>query len=76
MKRLRGVSYVKTNSEHVDMGLVAQELEQVLPELVTTHKGTDYDDEKSVNYNGVIPVLIEAIKEQQQQIEQLQQRSS
>lgn len=76
VKRLRGVSYVKTDSEHVNMGLVAQEIEQVLPELVTTHKGTDYDDEKSVNYNGVIPVLIEAIKEQQQQIEQLQQRVS
>lgn len=76
VKRLRGVSYVKTDSEHADMGLVAQELEQVLPELVTTHKGADYDDERSVNYNGVIPVLIEAIKEQQQQIEQLQQRSS
>ena len=76
VKRLRGVSYVKTDSERADMGLVAQELEQVLPELVTTHKGADYDDEKSVNYNGVIPVLIEAIKEQQQQIEQLQQRVS
>lgn len=76
VKRLRGVSYVKTDSERTDIGLVAQELEQVLPELVTTHKGADYDDEKSVNYNGVIPVLIEAIKEQQQQIEQLQQRVS
>ena len=76
VKRLRGVSYVKADSKRADMGLVAQELEQVLPELVTTHKGADYSDEKSVNYNGVIPVLIEAIKEQQQQIEQLQQRSS
>ena len=42
--------------------MLAQELEQVLPELVNT--GTD--GFKAVNYAQLTPVLIEAIKEQQQ----------
>jgi hypothetical protein len=49
-------------------GLMAQEVQQVLPELVAA------DDKGilSVNYSGLIPVLIEAIKEQQKQNEALQ----
>ena len=48
------------------MGVIAQELEKVFPELVKQS-----DSHKSVNYNGLIGVLIEAIKEQQKQIEEL-----
>ena len=76
IKQLRGVSYFKKNSKTRDMGIIAQEVEEVLPELVVTHSSSVYDDEKSVNYTGIIPVLIEAIKEQQQQIEELQERVS
>ena len=76
VKRLRGVSYFKKNSKTRDIGIIAQEIETVLPELVVTHSSSAYDDEKSVNYNGIIPVLIEAVKEQQQQIEELQKRVS
>ena len=49
------------------VGVIAQELETVLPELVST--GTN--GIKTVNYAQLTPVLIEAIKEQQQQIETL-----
>ena len=49
------------------VGVLAQELEQVLPELVNTGS----DGYKAVNYAQLTPVLIEAIKEQQQQIEAL-----
>lgn len=48
-------------------GVVAQDVEKVLPELVNT----DADGLKSVDYVKIIPVLIEAIKEQQKQIELL-----
>lgn len=64
------------------IGFVAQELEEVLPELVTVAvepdnkvgakanaRGTPY---KSVNYDGVIPVLVKAIQEQQLRIEALE----
>lgn len=46
-------------------GVIAQELEAVLPELVSTGE----DGMKSVRYTGLIPVLIEAVKEQQETIE-------
>lgn len=49
------------------VGLIAQEVEQVLPGLVST----DEKGFKAVGYSALIPYLIEAIKEQQQQIEQL-----
>jgi len=74
--------------EGKQIGLIAQELEEILPELVedVVHtydknkhvdgSGVDMkiDEYKGINYIGLIPVLIEAIKEQQEQIEELQQR--
>ena len=52
------------------IGFIAQEVEKVFPELVTPPES----EEKfcSLNYNGMIPVLFEAIKEQQNMIENLQ----
>ena len=52
------------------MGVIAQEVEKVLPELVTDN-GT-----KTVNYNGLIGLLIETVKEQQTQIDSLNERLS
>ena len=54
-------------AQREQVGVIAQELETVLPELVST--GTN--GIKTVNYAQLTPVLIEAIKEQQQQIEAL-----
>ena len=41
------------------IGLLAQDIEKVFPELVVENKGI-----KSVNYQGLVPVLINALKEQ------------
>lgn len=43
-------------------GFIAEELEQVLPSLVYTDSGTTHS---RINYIGIIPILVEAIKEQQ-----------
>ena len=51
-------------------GVVAQEVEKVLPELVNT----DENGYKSVEYANLTPVLIEAIKEQQAIIDQQNKR--
>jgi hypothetical protein len=51
-------------------GVIAQEIEKVLPEVVNT----DAKGEKSVAYTEIIPVLIEAIKEQQKIIEAQQKQ--
>ena len=50
-----------------DIGVIAQELEEVLPEIVTT-RDSGY---KAVKYEKIVPLLIEAIKEQQKQIDEL-----
>ena len=65
-----GKSYtMKTNEAESKIGLLAQDVQKAFPELVKTTN--DSDKTLSVNYQGLIPVLINAIKEQQKQIKQL-----
>ena len=54
-------------NEGHDVGVIAQDVEKVLPEVVTERE-TGY---KAVKYEKLVPLLIEAIKEQQKQIEEL-----
>jgi len=71
LQGLRGVSFKwKDNTQNADtqIGLIAQEVEKVLPELVST----DSDGYKSIAYGKLTAVLVEAIKEQQLQIERLE----
>jgi hypothetical protein len=53
-----------------DIGVIAQEIEEVLPELVTT-RDNGY---KAVKYDKIVALLIEAIKDQQKQIEELKSK--
>lgn len=63
--QLQGVEYDRIDYEGHELGLIAQEVEKVIPQVI-------HDSEyKSIAYTSLIPVLIEAIKEQQQQIEDL-----
>lgn len=57
----------KNASTALQYGFIAQEIEKVIPELVSE----DSDGYKTVNYIGVIPVLTQAMQEQQKEIEQL-----
>ncbi|MEQ8685277.1 MAG: tail fiber domain-containing protein, partial [Imperialibacter sp.] len=68
--KLRGVSYNwidKAKSQSAQIGVIAQEVEEVYPEFVHT----DDKGMKSVNYSQMVAVLIEAIKELNTQIETL-----
>ncbi|MEO6231648.1 MAG: tail fiber domain-containing protein [Ferruginibacter sp.] len=49
------------------LGLLAQEVEKQFPQLVMT----DGDGKKSVAYGNMVPILLQAVKEQQQQIDEL-----
>jgi hypothetical protein len=69
--KMRGVSYNRIGSTRTEIGLIAQELEKIAPELVTT----DENGMKSVAYGNTIGLLIESIKDQQQQIDELKKRS-
>ena len=63
---MRGVSFERTDSGKQSSGVIAQELEKVAPELVI-----DDGSYKGVAYGNVVGYLIEAIKDQQKQIDEL-----
>ena len=74
--KLQGVSFTwKENTDASklteikdDLGFIAQEVEKVLPELVRKNKDNGL---LSLRDKGIMPLLVEAIKEQQSQIEEL-----
>ena len=65
VEQMRGVKFDWKETGRPSYGVIAQELQEVLPELVHG------EDPKTVNYNGIIGVLIEAIKELKEEIEEL-----
>jgi hypothetical protein len=75
INKLRPVSYTwdeKLNRQGTDFGLIAQEVEEILPNIV---KETDtlFDDNiyKSVSYEKLIPFLIKSIQELTEEINKL-----
>ena len=73
VKQIRGVTFTRNDTEDKEQrhaGVIAQEVELVLPEVVAT----DNSGIKNVAYGNMVALLIEAIKEQQTQIEQLNKR--
>jgi len=58
LKKLKGYSYNFIDNKAKALGIVAQDVEKVYPDIVEGEEG-----EKSVAYSGLIAVLIEAIKE-------------
>jgi len=64
---MRGVSYTKDGK--AGSGVIAQEIEKVAPELVITNEKED--GMKSVAYGNLVGYLIEAVKDQQKQIDEL-----
>lgn len=76
--KLRGVSYFMRYEEYKNrgfdktkqLGLIAQEVEEVVPELVKTYQ----DGSKAISYTKLIPLLIESIKAQNKKIEALEKQ--
>ena len=67
--KLRGVSFKWKNSGEKSYGIIAQELEEILPDLVSNAGG-----HKSVNYNALIGFLIEAVKELSDRVDELEKK--
>jgi len=67
--QLRGVFYNRIGETERKIGVIAQEIEQILPEVVQT----DSQGMKSVAYGNITGLLIEAIKELSAEIDQLKQ---
>lgn len=66
ISNLDGVYFTWKSDGKESVGVIAQQVEQYLPQLVNSNETS-----KTVNYNGLIGVLIQAIKEQQIQIQEL-----
>jgi hypothetical protein len=64
---MRGVSFIWKDNRQPSIGIIAQEIEKIIPEIVAS----DERGIKSVSYDSIIGLLIEAIKEQQVQINNL-----
>lgn len=67
---LRGVSFDLKDDKKKQIGVIAQEVEQIIPEVVAENP----DGYKGVQYGNLVGLLIEAIKEQQQQIDELKEK--
>jgi Chaperone of endosialidase len=71
ISRLRGVRFNWRNGGQKDIGLVAEEVGPVVPEVVTYDRnGTDA---QSLDYSRLIAILIQGVKEQQKEIEGLRE---
>ena len=66
---LRGVEFDRIDIKTHQIGLIAQEVEEIIPEIVQENE----NGYKTVAYGNVVALLIEAIKDQQKQINALQE---
>lgn len=62
----KNYTWKKDENNVVQSGLIAQQVEEYIPEVIVTNKENNI---KTINYNGIIPYLVEGMKEQQRQIE-------
>lgn len=68
--QLRGVTFTwKSNGKNA-IGLIAQEVEKILPEVVSETDGI-----KNVSYDQIVGLLVEAVKELKQEVEELKKSS-
>ena len=65
---MRGVSFIRKDTKEQSSGVIAQEMQKVAPELVSESQGT-----LGVSYGNLVGYLIEAVKDQQKQIDELKE---
>ena len=70
--KLRGAEYDRIDKDNKhEIGVIAQEVEKIIPELVNTNEDPDGEKTKTVSYGNMVAVLIEAIKEQNEVISEM-----
>jgi len=70
VEQLKGVYYNLMNEEKRSIGLIAQDVEKIIPEVVHTNK----DNTKSIAYGNMIALLVESIKELNIKIKKLEEK--
>ena len=66
VRRLRGVSYVWKEDGKPNIGLIAEEVAEVIPEVVSFEDNGK--DARAIDYSRLVAVLIEGMKEQQEEM--------
>ena len=79
VNQMRGVKYnwkYDTSNPSPQLGLIAQEIEQILPSLITNQNQENEHgfQQKSIDYNGILPYLIESVKELYKKNKHLKQK--
>jgi hypothetical protein len=65
--RLVGVSYIRRDTKEHEIGFIAQDVQEIFPELVS-----EQGEYLGVNYSRVVAILVEGFKEQQERIKDLE----
>jgi hypothetical protein len=70
VEELRGVQYTYTANGHHDIGMIAEEVGKVVPEVVSYE--ANGKDAQGIDYTRLTALLVQAVKEQESQIKQQQ----
>ena len=70
VEQLQGVSYERKLDHRAEIGVIAEDVDRIVPEIVS--RNPDSKQIEGVDYARLSALLIEAVKSQQQEIEQLQ----
>lgn len=71
---LRGVEYDRIDTLEHQIGVIAQEVEKIIPEVVYPKSPAPDYETKSVAYGNIVGLLIEAVKEQNRRIVELERK--
>ncbi len=76
VKKLRGVHFTKKADKSKEIGVVANEVEKVVPELVDEIEDEKLGTIKTMKYANTVGLLIEAVKDLSKQVEELKNGST
>ena len=71
VNKLRGVHFTRKATKEKEIGVVANEVEKIIPELVNEQEDAELGTIKTMKYANTVGLLIEAVKELSKQVEQL-----
>ena len=71
VNKLRGVHFTRKATKEKEIGVVANEVEKIIPELVNEQEDAELGTIKTMKYANTVGLLIEAVKELSKQVEEL-----
>ena len=72
---LKPVTFKYTNSDKSSMGFIAQDVMNIMPELISTYKKSKDEDRLSLSESSIIPVLVKAIQELSDKVKDLENKN-